>query len=374
MSEAVRFCLAGARRGASIARAVAAHPRAELALVCDLNPERATTVAAEFGAGSCGDIGSVLEAQAGERIDALIVATPPATHADISCRALRRGFHVMSEVPAVITLEEATLLAQAAAESDAVYMIAENVCFFGNIMTMHDLVRSGRIGAVYFAEGEYIHDCRKLFADRDDGLGGGVDGLPTWRAALPPIHYCTHELGPILMMTADPVVEAVGLDGGSHTEASFGASALETAIFRTRSGGIIRLSVGFAIEREPPFHFFNLYGTRGSVETDRYQPYDRLKAHFSDLRETSDLIDIPVSLARRTAPAEARGGGHGTSEFDLVDRFIRRIHGEPCDAPLLGVDEALNMSVPGICAHQSAVRGGAPVKVPVCGESGEEQG
>ena len=39
--------------------------------------------------------------------------------------------------------------------------------------------RPVRIGDLYYAEGEYIHDCRNLMFDRDDGMGGGVDGKPS---------------------------------------------------------------------------------------------------------------------------------------------------------------------------------------------------
>lgn len=186
------------------------------------------------------------------------------------------------------------------------------------------------------------------------------------------------------MMTDDPMIEAVALDAGTHTARSYGASAIEAALFRTRSGAVVKLLCGFAVEREPAFHFLSLYGSDGSIETDRYRPYEGLKAHFADVPNSGGLIEIPVSHHRPGARAVV-AGGHGTSEYDMVDRFVSRIRGRaesgetpakrdgPAgtvdrSAPMLGIDEALNMSVPGICAHLSALRGSTPVAVPVYGE------
>jgi predicted dehydrogenase len=357
--EELRCGVVGLRRGLAVARAVDAHPACRITAVCDSNEQRACKAADSFDA----DAYSHVEEMLGSDIHALIVATPPESHAELSMTAARRGKHVLCEVPAVARLEEALPLKQAVEEAGTVYMLAENMCFFSNIETMHALVEAGRIGNVYYAEGEYIHDCRELFQYRDDGLGGGTDGNPTWRVGLPPIRYTTHELGPLLMMLRDPVVSVVAMHTGRHGAPPFDAIDMEVALLKTRSGGVIKLLCGFAAEREPAFHFLSLYGTGGSVETDRYRPYDVIKAYFADVPYTRDLIEIPVSRGRPKAPPEARLGGHGTSEYYMVDAFVRRIR-EGAPGPL-GVSEALNISVPGICAHRSAEQGGAPVEVPV---------
>ena len=50
----------------------------------------------------------------------------------------------------------------------------------------------GLIGKVIYAESQYVHDLRFIMRDGD--------GERTWRADLPPIHYCTHEIGPMLAL------------------------------------------------------------------------------------------------------------------------------------------------------------------------------
>lgn len=359
MTKILHIGVVGLKRGMSVARAVHHHPDCTVTAVCDLDGVLADKAAAELGAEPYESFADML----GADMHAVVVATPPSTHTELACETARAGKHVLSEVPAVAALDEAEQLRQTVERAGVTYMLAENMCYFGNIKTLEGIVRSGRIGEVFYAEGEYVHNCRSLFTDRPDGLGGGTDGRPTWRVALPPIHYCTHEMGPLFMMTGDPITEAVCMPSGSHVDARFGALDMQAALFKTQSGGTVKFLCGFSIEREPSFHFLSLYGTKGSAETDRYRPYENIKAYFTDIPHTRDLIDIPVSLNRPDAPPQARVGGHGTSEFYMVEDFVRRVR-TGADTPL-GVSEALNISVPGICAQMSAERNGAPVSVPV---------
>jgi hypothetical protein len=57
------------------------------------------------------------------------------------------------------------------------------------------------------------------------------------------------------------------------------------------------------------------------------------------------------------------GGGHGGSHGPLADRFIMALIKDR--EPVVDVYEALAMTAPGIVAHQSALKGGVQMKVPV---------
>ena len=73
-------------------------------------------------------------------------------------------------------------------------------------------------------------------------------------------------------------------------------------------------------------------------------------------------LSSPAAFDRLAAPPEARVGGHGTSEYWLLRDFIAAVRGAG-PAPI-DVHRALDYTLPGICARQSAARGGAPVAVP----------
>ena len=57
-----------------------------------------------------------------------------------------------------------------------------------------------------------------------------------------------------------------------------------------------------------------------------------------------------------------KAGGHGTSEYFMVDDFVRCILDDT--KPAIDVYEGLDYTAPGICAHLSAEQGGKAVEVP----------
>ena len=90
--------------------------------VCDLDCENLDALAAQAGAEPYTDYEAMLDSAG---LDAVVVATPMPLHVPQSIAALRRGIHVLSEVPAAVSLEQCRDLARAAQQSSALYMLAE---------------------------------------------------------------------------------------------------------------------------------------------------------------------------------------------------------------------------------------------------------
>jgi predicted dehydrogenase len=352
----LRVGVAGLHRGSGFVGLFRARGDACVAAVCDRNADVREHFAQDLGVPAYPEFDELCAAE----VDAVVVATPPSVHAEHTLKALAAGKHVLCEVPAVYTVEEAEQVVKAVKASGRTFMFAENMCYFSFIRTMHELVKDGRLGELTYGEGEYIHDLRTM-VNTPDGLGGGVDGKPSWRAALPPIHYCTHDLGPILMMMEDRVVTACGFHTGSRIAPELGSIDMEAGLFHTAKGNVVKILCGFTVER-PGFHYISLYGTRGSIETDRYNPFSNLKAYLRDVHGLTGLIDLPVSLSDPQAPAHATAGGHGTSEYYMVDDFVRAV--TEGAKPRFDVHDAMDYTLPGICAHLSAERGGEAVAVP----------
>jgi hypothetical protein len=61
-------------------------------------------------------------------------------------------------------------------------------------------------------------------------------------------------------------------------------------------------------------------------------------------------------------------GGHGGSHGPLMHEFISAILQDR--EPLVNIDEALAMTIPGIVAHQSALKDGERLKIPGSDRSG----
>ncbi len=354
----LKIGIAGLRRGQSLANVFISRDDCIIVAVCDMNAERARA----FGQNNNAVVYTDYDVFCQHEMDAVVVATPPPIHAECSIKAMRAGKHVLCEVPAVWTLTEAQDVAQTVEQTGMKYMFAENMNYFPVVRAMHEFVKQGKLGKLIYAEGEYIHDCRGIMVQRDDGIGGGAGDIPTWRAKLPPIHYCTHDLGPILMMMEDRIATASCLSTGSNIAPELGVIDIQVAIFKTAKGAVVKMLCGFSVERQPAFHFISLYGTSGSIETDRYNDMNNIKAYFKTDQDFKLLKNIPVQEALDKLPPDARLGGHGASEYYMIEDFVRSILDDT--KPAIDVYDGLDYTVPGICAQMSAERCGALVEVP----------
>ncbi len=345
----LRVGIAGLRRGAALLRVLAHEPRATLAAVCDTDANRLQAVAREHRIPAAfSDYRKFLSAG----LDLVVVATPMPCHAAHSIAALEAGAHVLCEVPAVAQLAEAESLVRAAEAAPGLYMLAENCCYWAFVESWHTLVAGGRLGEPTYAEAEYVHDCRGMLRE--------PDGAPTWRAALPPIVYCTHSLGPILKVIGGRCVTAVGMNSGSRLSPELGTLDLGVGLFQTDRGVPIRILCAFGVARQPAFHAYTVYGTRGCLERPRQK--DETIAYFDDVPELTGMMTLPLGIQHRNAPRHALAGGHGTAEYAMIRSFLDAIS-EGLPSPI-DVYAALDMSLPGLCAHESALQHSAPVPVP----------
>jgi hypothetical protein len=72
---------------------------------------------------------------------------------------------------------------------------------------------------------------------------------------------------------------------------------------------------------------------------------------------------IPCQLADPDAPEQAGAGGHGTSEYYLIRDFLDAL--ESSARPPIDVIRAMDFTVPGIVAHESAMGDGNWREVPL---------
>lgn len=84
------------------------------------------------------------------RIDAVAVATPPATHYELAKRALLAGKHVLVEKPLAVTSTEAAKLIQLARSVDRVLMPGHTFVYSPAVNKVKELIREGVLGEIYF--------------------------------------------------------------------------------------------------------------------------------------------------------------------------------------------------------------------------------
>jgi predicted dehydrogenase len=365
MTASIRIGIVGLGRGAALHHALTLQPGCEVVAVASLRPDRARAYAAQHAVPRAHDTAAQLIAD--RDVDAVVVASPAPDHAAQVVAALDAGRHVLSEVPAAWTLDECHSLVQAVgrARGKAIYMFGENANYSVLQRNWESIVAQGLIGKIVYAESQYVHDLRDYFRDADGNL--------TWRASLPPIQYCTHEIGPMLRLlaaggTRDRCKQVTALHTGSNVAPDVGALDLEVGLFHTEGGAVLKVLCAFSIVREPWGHTMTVYGTHGCLETGRPEAGGRgsaatAMAYFDTLPDVKELFPLTLGSARRESPPEAVvPGGHGDGEYWMARDFVRAVRGE-IEVPI-DVYDAVDYTAPGICAHLSAQRGGAPVEIP----------
>ncbi len=315
------------------------HPNVEVVAVSDLIPERC---AALSKACRCAKTYPSLEALVkDDRIEAVFVATDAPSHARHGIEVLKHGKHVASAVPAVYgSLAEADQLFAAVKKSGLNYMMFETSCFHEDLHAMREIYQAGGLGKLVYSEGEYYHY-----------MAEPIPSYKDWRVGLPPQWYPTHSNAYYVGVTSGSFTEVSCLGMPSsipHLQPAhnryqnpFGT---EIALFRTSEGGTARMAVSWDTPGDS--------GERGRIRGQRGSFYGQYEGLEQKLPNTN----------RPPLPPQVAAGGHGGSHGYLMNEFVLSILEQR--RPLVNVALALNMTVAGVVAHQSALKGGELLKIP----------
>jgi predicted dehydrogenase len=150
MTRRYRVAIVGAGIGAEHNEGFRAHSELfEVALICDVDPERARRLAAAApGAAICIDLGQVLERA---DVDIVDICLPPFLHYDALKRALRAGKHVVCEKPLVGSLAEIDELAALADACGRRLMPIMQFRFGNGVGQLRHLIARGVAGRAYVA-------------------------------------------------------------------------------------------------------------------------------------------------------------------------------------------------------------------------------
>jgi len=316
------------------------HPNVEVVAVSDLFPDRCAALAQ---ACRCRKTYPSLEEMVkDDSIEAIFLATDAPSHCRHALEVLKHGKHVACAVPAVFgSLEQADQLFEAVKKSGLKYMMFETSCYRDDLYAMRQVYQAGGFGKLQYSEGEYFHYSVST-----------IDSYKAWRVGLPPQWYPTHSNA-----------YYVGVTGGSFTEVScMGMPSIldplkpqnnvyknpfgtEIALFRTSEGGMARMAVSW-----------DTAGFGGEVGRVRGQQGAMLGMKYEGFAKT-----LP-DLSKPPLPPTVRAGGHGGSHGQLGHEFVMSLLENR--NPTIDVAQALNMTVAGIVAHQSALKQGELLKIP----------
>ena len=139
----------------------------------DADPDRGRAYARRLGVAAdraYGDWREMLEGERArdDRVDLVTVATPNATHFEITKAFLEAGFHVLCEKPMTMTVEEGEEILRVARSSGRI--CAVNYCYsaYPMVREMRHIVASGQVGKVRLVVTNFSHGHHGDAADADN--------------------------------------------------------------------------------------------------------------------------------------------------------------------------------------------------------------
>jgi len=360
--------------GAEFVPLYAAHPGVGRVALVEPDERLLTNVGERFGIAD--RFGSTAELLGTDAWDAVHVLAPVAHHASLAVGVLDSGRHCACAVPMATELDDLHRIVDAAARSSRVYMMMETSVYAREYFRAEEMLAGGELGEITFYRGGHVQN---------------LDGFPEYWQGFPPMKYLTHALSPLLGLTGRTVRDVRCLGSGRLPRPSIGFDnpyPLETGLFRLDGDDdlIAEVTMSFFSTARSFYESFCVYGTRASLEWPQLD--DEYPAEFRFTEEVASGRGRPVRVARvepadrtDTLPPELApfvrtatyqppgrllpvqtGGGHGGSHPHLVHEFVSSILEGRASA--IDAVTAASWTAPGICAHDSAVHGGAVVEVP----------
>lgn len=368
----LRIALVGVGFGAEFAPIYKAHPNVEWVALSDTNPEKLAAAASRFGIErSYPSFEAIL---ADDQVDAVHLVTPIPLHAEQAVRVLEAGKHCACTVPMATSLEDIRRIIQAQRKSGKTYMMMETAAYTREFLMVEEHYKRGDFGTISFARGSHMQD---------------MEGWPEYWMGLPPHHYMTHAIAPVLKLLGKRVKKVHCFGSGLLPEdrrKRYGNPyPVETAIFRLEDSPVaVEVTRSLFQTVRPYTEAFSIYGDKLGFEWQQIEEEDPMifsmpQAAFSRGRkihhemvappDRQDLLPPEVApFTKRSVFSDGKhlsfvqGGGHSGSHPHLVHEFVSAmVEGRK---PAIDAITAANWTAPGIAAHLSAMRDGEAVEVP----------
>ncbi len=367
MSKTVNVAMIGLGFGAEFIPIYQSLEGANVEAICRRNEVELNKVGDQFGIGKrYTNFDDVL---ADDAVDFVHINSPIPDHAWMSLEALDAGKHVMCTVPMATTIDECRRIVEKVAETGLKYMMAETVVYSREFLFIKEMVEKGELGKIQHLAASHPQD---------------MDGWPEYWQRMIPMHYATHVVSPCLGLV-NGRAEYVSCFGSGTVRDDIAAKsgnrfAVETCHIKIKDSDLTAHIWRFLYDVARQYReSFDVYGTKRSFEWTliEHEPHvlHTAKKPEPEIPEKVTVPDyahlLPESIRRFTLPQEIhdaghlsfiQGGGHGGSHPHLVNEFVGALR-EDRD-PWPNATQSANWTCVGICAHESAVKGGEIVRLP----------
>jgi len=151
--DTVRFGLIGAGNiGRAYVKAFSSCSVAHLVAIADTNPRASRETALRAGCVAIDDLRTLADPTL---VDAVLICTPPSTHARISNYILERGVHVLCEKPLALDVASAQMMLNTAARAGVILTMASKFRFVDDVIRAKSIASSGAIGDIVLFENSF---------------------------------------------------------------------------------------------------------------------------------------------------------------------------------------------------------------------------
>jgi predicted dehydrogenase len=369
MKSRINIAIVGLGFGAEFIPIYQRHPRANMYAICQRTKAKLDAVGDAFGVEKrYMDYKDLLKDPA---VDAVHINSPIPDHAWMSIAALKAGKHVACTVPMATSIADCKKVVDLVKRTGLRYMMMETVVYAREFLYLKELYEKGTLGKIQFLQASHQQD---------------MDGWPNYWPGLPPMWYATHCVGPMLALT-NATAEYVSCFGSGTIRKDliqcYGSPfAVETAHIKFQDSDLtarIYRSL-FDVARQYR-ESIDVYGSKKSFEWT-------LIEHEGHVLHTAKLPEVKIptrikapdfarrlpkpirrfttkgvyDLAKKTHLSFTQGAGHGGSHPHLAHEFVTALIENR--EPFPNARQSANWTCVGLCAHESATKGGTIVKLP----------
>src|SRR6266508_4611625 len=365
----INVAIVGLGFGAEFIPIYQRHPQAHLHAICQRKRHKLDASGDGFGiAGRYTDFKDVLQ---DPKVDAVHINSPIPDHGWMSIAALKAGKHVSCTVPMATSIGDCRKIVELVRKTGLRYMMAETVVYAREYLYMKQLLDAGKLGKLQFVQASHQQD---------------MDGWPNYWPGLPPMWYATHCVGPVAGLIGKPAEYVSCFGSGTirleliqHYGSRF---AVETAHIKFKGTDVNARIIRSLFDTARQYReSIDVYGSKASAEWPLVE-HAPLVMHTAKLPEPKipkpvkapeDRKRLPkpiqritttgvYDLGKKTHLSFTQGAGHGGSHPHLAHELVSALVADR--DPFPNARQSANWTCVGLCAHQSALKGGAIVKLP----------
>ena len=364
-----RAAIVGLGFGAEFLPIYQRHPNAEMFAICQRNRASLDKLGDAFGVERrYTDYRDLLQ---DPDVDFVHINTPIPDHAEMSIAALEAGKHVACTVPMATSVEDCRRIVELCERTGRKYMMMETVVFSREFLYVKELYERGDLGKLQFLQASHQQD---------------MDGWPGYWPGLPPMHYATHCVGPVLGLPKKDAEYVSCFGSGTIREEMIGIYdspfAVETAHVKLRGSDLSARIIRSLFDTARQYReSIDVYGDKQAFEWPLIEGEQAVlhtaKRPEHEIPQRIEVPDYAHYLPEEIQPFTTKGvydlegnehlsftqgAGHGGSHPHLVHEFLTALL-EDRD-PWPNARQSANWTCVGILAHESAMAGGARRDLP----------